>query len=64
MRLTLGFILILGSSAACSVPFHTSKDEKKAECDRIAAEAIQTTSLEDAKVLSARASSCYAQKQQ
>jgi hypothetical protein len=49
--------------SACSLPFTQSSDEKKAECDRISAQAIQTKSLEDAKTLSARASACYAQLQ-
>jgi hypothetical protein len=49
--------------SACSLPFTQSSNEKKAECDRIAAQAIQTKSLEDAKTLSARASACYAQLQ-
>jgi hypothetical protein len=48
---------------ACSLPFTKSSDERKAECDRIAAQAIQTSSLEEAKNLSAQASACYAQLQ-
>jgi hypothetical protein len=64
VRATLGILLVLATAGACSaLPFHQSSNEKKAECDRIAAEAIQTTSLEDAKTLSARASACYAQQQ-
>lgn len=53
--------LLLG---ACSIPFTTSNDERKAVCDRIAARAIQTSSLEDAKNLSAQAAECYARAQQ
>jgi outer membrane biogenesis lipoprotein LolB len=49
---------------ACSVPFRTSSDEKKAACDRIAARAIQTTSLQQAKDLAAQAAECYARAQQ
>ncbi len=49
--------------SACSIPFTTSKDDRKATCDRIAASAIQTASAEDAKNLAAKASSCYAEIQ-
>lgn len=48
---------------ACSVPFRTSTEEKKAVCDRIAARAIQTASLEEAKNLAAEAAECYARAQ-
>ena len=65
VRASIAILLVLASAAGCSaLPFHHSSNEKKAECDRIAAEAIQTTSLEDAKTLSARASACYAAQQQ
>lgn len=48
-------------SACASLPFGgKSSDERKAECDRIAAQAIQTSSAEEAKNLAARASECYA----
>lgn len=48
-------------SACASLPFGgKSGDERKAECDRISAQAIQTTSAEEAKTLAARASECYA----
>lgn len=49
---------------ACSIPFTTSSEERKAPCDRIAARAIQTSSLEEAKNLAAEASECYALAQQ
>jgi hypothetical protein len=56
--------LVLCSSlcltAACAVPFRSSNEERKAACDRIAAQAIQTTSLEEAQDLSRRAMECYA----
>lgn len=61
MRSALATLCLLLS--ACSIPFTTSGDERKAPCDRIAAQAIQTSSLEDAKNLSARASECYARAQ-
>lgn len=48
-------------SACASLPFGgKSNDERKAECDRVAAQAIQTSSAEEAKNLAARASECYA----
>lgn len=56
-----GLLLLL---SACSLPFTKSSDERKAACDRIAAQAIQTTSLADAKVFAAQASECYAKAQQ
>lgn len=47
--------------AGCSVPFSgPSTNERKSECDQIAARAIQTSSLEEARDLAARASECYA----
>ena len=52
--------------AACSVPFVSrgeSDEERKAPCDRIAARAIQTGNLEQAKNLAAQASECYARAQ-
>ena len=42
------------------MPFTKSKDERKAECDRIAARAIQVESAREAKDLAAQASACYA----
>ena len=65
MRVTLGFLLFVAFASGCSsLPFGgRSTNEKKAECDRVAAQAIQTESLEEAKMLSAQASSCYAAQQ-
>ena len=63
MRAIVGLVLVCCLMSACSLPFTQSSNEKKAECDRIAAQAIQTKSLEDAKTLSAQASACYAQLQ-
>ena len=60
-RALLGSAILV--AAACSLPFTKSSDERKAECDKIAAAAIQTSSLEEAKNLSAQASSCYANLQ-
>ena len=63
MRAIVGLVLACCLMSACSLPFTQSSNEKKAACDRIAAQAIQTKSLEDAKTLSAQASACYAQLQ-
>ena len=56
-------ILLVGLSlglSACALPFRGSTEERKASCDRIAARAIETTSLRDAENLSRRAAECYA----
>ena len=47
-------------AAGCSVPLLSKGGDKKAECDRIAAQAIQTTSAGDARSLAAQATECYA----
>jgi hypothetical protein len=53
--------VVLPFVAGCSVPFSgPSTSERKSECDQIAARAIQTSSLADARDLAARASECYA----
>ena len=63
-RLLIGVSLLAAVSACASLPFGgKSGDERKAECDRIAAQAIQTKSITDAKTLSAQASECYARAQ-
>ena len=63
MRALPGLVVACCFMSACSLPFTQSSNDKKAECDRVAAQAIQTKSLEEAKTLSARASACYAQLQ-
>jgi hypothetical protein len=62
MRVITALFLVLALVGGCSsLPFGgRSSNERKAECDRVAAQAIQTESLEEAKMLSAQASSCYA----
>lgn len=62
MRRHLPALLALALLSACSsLPFGgKSTDERKATCDRVAAQAIQTGSVEDAKNLAAQASECYA----
>ena len=59
----LGTLVVAAQLAACSLPFTKSHDERKAECDRIAARAIQTGSAGEAKDLAAQASECYARMQ-
>lgn len=63
MRNVFSISLLSILALGCSVPFRTSNDERKAQCDRIAAQAIQTASVEEAKNLSAQASACYAKIQ-
>lgn len=56
-----GLWVVLPFLTACSVPFSgPSTSERKSECDQIAARAIQTSSLAEARDLAARASECYA----
>jgi hypothetical protein len=59
------WVLVPMLLAACSsLPIiGQSNDEKKAECDRIAAQAIQTDDLSDATRLAAAAADCYAAAQ-
>ncbi|HSM35418.1 MAG TPA: hypothetical protein VK837_03390 [Longimicrobiales bacterium] len=54
-------LLLVGCSSLPIVG--ESDDEKKAECDRIAAQAIQTKDLGEARRLAASASDCYASVQ-
>lgn len=51
----LGTLLLTG----CGVPFVGGGDPKS-ECDRMAARAIETDSVEDARDLAAQATGCYA----
>lgn len=63
-RVLVGVPLLVALGACSSLPFGgRSSDERKAECDRIAARAIQTSSPDEAKTLSAQASECYAKVQ-
>lgn len=52
----VGLVLISG----CSVPLLAKGGDKKAECDRIAAQAIQTKSSSEARSIAAQATECYA----
>jgi hypothetical protein len=55
---------LLSVLGGCSVPFLGSGGDKKSECDRIAAEAIQTKDVMKARELAAGASGCYAKLSQ
>lgn len=55
---------VLLALAACSVPFISRGGDKKSECDRMSAEAIQTQNLGKARELAAGASACYAKLSQ
>ena len=60
MRRCLLAASLLPVLASCSVPFVGRSGDKKSECDRMAAEAIQTQDLVKARELAAGASGCYA----
>ena len=51
---------VLPILGGCSVPFVGGGGDKKSECDRMAAEAIQTKNVSKARELAAGASGCYA----
>lgn len=54
-------ILLCFAAAGCSVPFTGGpQQDRKAPCDQLAAQAIQTPSLEEARQLAAHATECYA----
>jgi hypothetical protein len=60
MRGLLAAVGVLLALSACSVPFISHGGDKKSECDRMSAEAIQTADVIKARELSAGASACYA----
>ena len=60
MKRLLAGAAVLLTLGACSVPFISKGGDKKSECDRMSAEAIQTQNLQKARELSAGASACYA----
>ena len=57
LLLAASIVPILGG---CSVPFVSGGGDKKSECDRMSAEAIQTKDVGKARELAAGASGCYA----
>jgi hypothetical protein len=60
MKRLLAAAAVLATLGGCSVPFISHGGDKKSECDRMSAEAIQTQDLVKARELSAGASACYA----
>src|SRR5690606_18934440 len=52
-------LAVVPALSACSLPFQQSPVERKVECDRLAAQAIETTSLEDARDFANAAARCY-----
>jgi hypothetical protein len=52
-------VLALLLTSGC-LPFVGRSGDAKAECDQIAAQAIQTASAAEARDLAARATECYA----
>jgi len=60
-RFLVAVALLPALLSGCSVPLlGGGGGDKKAECDRMAAEAIQTTDVGKARELAAGASACYA----
>lgn len=61
MRRVPSALALAALAAGCStLGLGSSGDERKAACDRIAAQAIQTESAAEARRLAAEASECYA----
>jgi hypothetical protein len=60
MKRLLAAAGVLVTVAGCSVPFISHGGDKKSECDRMSAEAIQTQNLGKARELAAGATACYA----
>lgn len=61
---TLVLMAALGVTlSGCFGTRTASVADRKAQCDRMAAQAIETESLDEARRLSARASECYADLQ-
>ncbi len=53
------FLVLFACVSGCSLPFQQSTVEQKVACDRLAAQAIETTSLEEARDLANAAARCY-----
>jgi hypothetical protein len=60
MKRLLAAAGVLVALEACSVPFISHGGDKKSECDRMSAEAIQTQNVGKARELAAGATACYA----
>lgn len=59
-RFLVAVSLLPALISGCSVPLIGHGGDKKSECDRMAAEAIQTSDVGKARELAAGASGCYA----
>lgn len=60
LRCLLLATVLVPALGACSVPFVSRGGDRKSECDRMSAEAIQTQNVTKARELAAGASACYA----
>ncbi len=63
MRNSILIIFMAIFLAGCFGRGGASPAERKAQCDRLAAQAIDTESLDEARRLAARAADCYADLQ-
>lgn len=63
MRNTILILFLSILVAGCGFGRGPSVSQQKAQCDRMAAQAIDTESLDEARRLAARASDCYAELQ-
>jgi hypothetical protein len=60
MKLSSAWLLLtIAGISACSIPFRESTVEAKVRCDRLAAQAIETTSLTEARDFANAAARCY-----
>lgn len=63
MRSQILVLFALVFLIGCGASRGPTTGERKAQCDRFAAQAIETESLDEARRLAARASECYADLQ-
>lgn len=63
MRIQVLVLFALFFLIGCGASRAPTTGERKAVCDRFAAQAIDTESLDEARRLAARASDCYADLQ-
>lgn len=61
--LFVGSLMTSSLMTGCALRSGPTTEERKAECDRYAAQAIGTESLDEARRLAAQASDCYADLQ-
>lgn len=59
MRRAVVLMGIVAVVAGCSIPFRTNSAAAKSQCDRVAAQAIQTSSAAEARDFALQASECY-----